>query len=95
MSSCSQNSALEHSGPQLWTLAPVPVGRHSVVGSDIIPGLERDKMFQHPPPPGEYTGVQPAVRYHGSVPVWRPGLPWSRGNGSHSARLYVFQSGRL
>lgn len=43
MSSYSQNSPSEAMRPPPLTLACIPVGRHTVVGSDTVPGLARDK----------------------------------------------------
>ncbi|KAJ4941541.1 hypothetical protein JOQ06_011420 [Pogonophryne albipinna] len=43
MSSYSQNSPSEAMRPPPLTLACIPVGRHTVVGSDMVPGLARDK----------------------------------------------------
>lgn len=44
MSSCSQNSPLEAVRPQPLTLVHIPYGRHTVVGSDMVPMLARDKL---------------------------------------------------
>lgn len=44
MSSCSQNSPLEAVRPQPLTLVHIPYGRHTVVGSDMVPVLARDKL---------------------------------------------------
>lgn len=44
MSSFSQNSPSEAVRPPLLTLACIPVGRHTVVGSDVVSVLIRDKM---------------------------------------------------
>lgn len=43
MSSCSQNSPEEAMRPPPLTLARIPVGRHTVVGSDMVPVLAKDK----------------------------------------------------
>lgn len=44
MSSWSRNSPWEAMRPPPMTLACIPVGRHTVVGSDTVPVLARDKM---------------------------------------------------
>lgn len=44
MSSFSQNSPSEAVRPPLLTLARIPVGRHTVVGSDMVPVPMRDTM---------------------------------------------------
>lgn len=44
MSSFAQNRPSEAVRPPLLTLARIPVGRHTVVGSDVVPVPMRDTM---------------------------------------------------